>query len=119
MFGNTWANQTLNYCFRTAEPAYWLALHVADPTPAGDLATEVMGNGYEREEIIFSLANGRMLYNTNSCVFTVPNTIVSHLGVWDNKHFSPIICYEALSSPIRLKADDPFIVSPGEFVISL
>lgn len=118
-FGNAWANNTLNYVFRDAQPNYWLSLHSTDPTATGELSTELFGGGYAREQVTFGTASGRMISNNNTIVFEVPNATIRYIGVYVNHDAGGMIAYGALAAPITVSNSDQYIVVPGEFVISL
>lgn len=120
MFSNTLANWILNEVFRGGyDSTLWLALHRADPTVLSDLSTEVFGGGYEREQVDFDPASGRMIANSGTVEFEVPSTTITHMAVWESKTFGSMLAYGALATPRTVSNSDTFVVAPGEFVVSL
>ena len=109
MISNAWANVALNYVF----------LHFADPTATGELSTEVFGGGYEREAVTFSPASGRMISNSNTVVFEVPNVTITHISVYTSHSTAGMIAYGALATPVTVTNSDQYIVGPGDFVVSV
>lgn len=63
---------------------FYLALHYDDPSRAGAYASEVFGGAYVRCAVDFSAPTGRVTWNVKVASFAgLPNTTVTHLGLWD------------------------------------
>lgn len=80
---NEIAHATLTRIFRTEEDC-WLSLHTADPLNTGLNTAELVGAGYNRQRVGWSLPANRTITNTNDVVFQqLPVATIGWLGVWD------------------------------------
>lgn len=117
--GNAWGNEALDYVF--AGNGTWLALHVADPGPDGNLVTEVSGGSYARKEALWTPAASRTVTLAVDVIFEdMPKCILTHVAVWKTLDgTSKIVASAPFPSSVSVGISDRVIVQTGEFTISL
>lgn len=60
----------------------YASLHIADPGAFG--LSELVSDGYERQEVTFNPAKGGSIDNSNTLDFTdMPVVTITHMGLWD------------------------------------
>ena len=104
----------------------YLALHVDDPTPTGDTATELRGGAYRRCKLTWGAAANRSVVNTSSPLFTgLPAATVTYLGLWDAAVAGHLLAsFEILNSngnpsPFLIPVNGAVSLIPGDLAFSL
>lgn len=79
---NEIAHDTLTRIFRTED--CWLSLHTADPLHGGLNTAELVGGGYARQRVGWSVPANRTITNTGDVMFQqLPVATIGWLGVYD------------------------------------
>jgi hypothetical protein len=103
----------------TAKTNY-LALHLADPTDLGDLATEMAGGEYLRQAIHHGNPSTKTVASNNSQLFPgLPAGIVTWLAVWDAIVNGHILYRLQLSPAITVLLNGQFLAAPGDVALTL
>lgn len=111
-YGNWGGNQSLLVFQR---PGLHLALHGADPTVLGNLATELAGGGYARQPITFSVPSGKATASTIDCVFSgTPDAVLAYLAVWTAVTSAELVAVVQLLVIQSVHPSGRFLVPKGD-----
>jgi len=118
VLGNYFANRALSHYFQYR--TVWMGLHLADPTPAGDLTTEMSTGGYMRRKLGFGTPAARSIASTGSVVFSaLVGAQVTHFGFWTNQVGQHLLAAQELDTPLVVTASAQVLIGPGDIVIQL
>lgn len=116
------ANGLINYIYRgqafTAPSTYWIALHSANPTAAGLLATELTGGSYVRLEASFTSPSSGSSTNETELFFDgLPSAAaVGYISVWDSSSAGNMLSYDDFTS-VAVNAGDAVRIPAGSLTI--
>lgn len=116
------ANGLINYIYRgqafTAPSTYWIALHSANPTAAGLLATELTGGSYARLEASFTAPSSGASTNEDELFFDgLPSAAaVGYISVWDSSSAGNMLSYDDFTS-VAVNAGDAVRIPAGSLTI--
>lgn len=116
---NTTLNLWLNNVPFTPPVTVWLALFLVTPGPGGG-GTEVVGNGYGRQIITFSIPVNGQCSNTGVIQFPVDivadwTTIVA-FGVYDASSGGNLLYYANLSTSRYVAVNDQIVFPVGQLI---
>lgn len=100
------ANGLINYIYRgqafTAPSTYWIALHSANPTAAGLLATELTGGSYVRLEASFTSPSSGSSTNETE-LFLMDSQVLQQLGIFlfGTVHLRATCCLMTILLPLQ------------------
>ena len=78
----------------------WFSLHIANPTRAGDIETEVIGGSYLRMSGGFTPYDARTIWlGTNLAWTGMPAVTVTHVGVWNAQYNGQLLSSGGLPKP--------------------
>ncbi len=104
----------------------YLALHTSEPDSSNVAASELVGLGYQRTEVIFTVnapSNQEVnLTNNNTVVFptalgTAPQ--ITHYSIWSQTAFGEAYAFGPWNSPASWIVGSTFTVPIGQLVIPL
>lgn len=116
------ANGMINYIYRgqsfTAPTSYWVALHTANPTAAGLLATELSGGSYVRLEATFNAPSSGASTNVDELLFDLlPSAAsVGYVSVWDSLSAGNMLSYDDFTA-IATNSGDAIRIPAGSLTI--
>jgi hypothetical protein len=97
-----------------------LGCHLTDPTPVGNIGSEVAGGGYERQPISFADASNRTRVSSNAQLFPgMPACIVGWLAVWTAVSGGHLVFARKLLVPIPVLESGQFLAAAGDVALSL
>lgn len=95
----------------------YLALYQNDPT-VDDMATEISGGSYARQQLSFATAvNGAKESNTSETFSSMPACTVTHWGIRDASSGGNLLYFGAFDLPIQLNAGNNLPIASGDIVI--
>lgn len=101
----------------------WCGLHFESPAIAVDaLATEVLGDRYGRQQILWSADTPRrVLRNANAPRWPIlpPGTLIVAVVVWNAAYNGEWLCWCPLPSPIELPLGGSFTLPSGELFAAI
>jgi hypothetical protein len=98
----------------------WVALHSSDPTPAGTIATEVVGGSYSRLQVILTSPVNGISSNTEELQFGTLPTVspgITHISLWDSETDGEMLYYDDIPSVI-INSGDRIRIPAGNFIVN-
>jgi len=123
---NKLLNLTLNGTAFAGMNNPYVSLNIADPTPAGDLSTEVVatGSSYVRMPASFIVATGTSGLVDTDADTTFPAATaswgtVSYIGLWDASIGGNMLYYTALDASKVIDIGDVFKIAADNLTVEL
>lgn len=116
--GNAFLNAYL------ASKSTYLALHTDDPTVTGDASTELAGDGYLRQPLVWTAPGSKTTANSNKLTFVqLPAASIPFLAIWDQQAdghmlFSIDLVASGLAV-LHVLASGQVLVAPGDVSVIL
>ena len=123
---NKLLNLTLNGTAFVGMNNPYVSLHTGDPTPAGDLTTEVSASGssYVRMPASFPIAEGTSGKVETDADTTFPAAttnwgLVNYIGLWDTSIAGNMLYYTALDAAKLIDTGDVFKIAADNLTVEL
>lgn len=118
--GNKLLDHVLRNTAYTQPATVYLALHTANPTPAGNGA-EKSGDGYARQTVTFDAAASRATQNSALVTFTPTGTAgtITHWAIWDASTAGNMLHFGVLNASSAWENGVPITVPAGNLDINM
>jgi hypothetical protein len=99
----------------------WFSLHVANPTRAGDIESEVVGGSYTRLTGGFTAYDARTIWLGTPLLWTgMPAVTPTYVGVWNEQFNGQMLASGSLPQPYPIVASGAsFALDAYTFAISV
>ena len=119
---NSLVNHVLRNTPYTGPGTVYVALLENDPGEAGDMGSELSGNGYARKPASFDAPSEGSTANTDDIVFdqaTGDWNTVNYVAIMDSQAGGNALITGALTAAVTVNQNDSLRIDAGDLIISL